>query len=269
MTTLPELVTAPIEDDDEPPVQEAAPAAPPQAVAPTTTCEGCGKTFASLKALYGHQRRNADGTLRCTASPGAAPAAAARPVREAIAAAKAAPPPPPTQPFGSAAAGAAAAEAAIRAIPDGATTAQVVATLSHGNLGVAELVALVCLRGLPPPLEDEEYRALRAAWADSRIEIPTWAMQALVTLAILGPRAMAHPYLGPQLREFFTGKPTPKVASHPQPQPAPQPEPAPQRQPQPEPVPQPQRQPQTVRVDLAGGGHVDLPKGAAPAWGAV
>ena len=113
--------------------------------------------------------------------------------------------------------------------------AEVIARMDAAEIGVPDLIALVCLRTLPPPLSEAEYAQLRMAWRDTNVSMPPWLLTALVTLAVIGPRAMMHPTLGPWLRSQLVGKsadpeppprPTPIVTPVPDPEPmAPDPKP--------------------------------------------
>ena len=109
------------------------------------------------------------------------------------------------------------------------------ARMSAEEVGVPDLIALVCLRALPPPLSDEEYQALRMAYRDRGVQLPPWLMTLVVTLAVLGPRVAAHPVAGPWLREQLVGKrgqpkPKPKPSNvRPIVTPAPEPEPKPEQ----------------------------------------
>lgn len=211
------------------PASQAGAAAPPQVELPPSSppepehgggehsCEKCGKGFATKAGMHGHRRwclRKAD-----------------PPARKKISSAADAAPPSASEPA-SVDDAVKAAAAALDGVGEDATTAEVLGKLAKGGIGVAELIALACYRALPPKLEEAEYRALRGVWSDSQIELPQWAMQLLVTLAIIGPRAMAHPWLGPQIRALFVpSSPAPRtsaaVQTPPPPPPAPPPSPPP------------------------------------------
>lgn len=113
---------------------------------------------------------------------------------------------------------------------EGGTVVDVMARMDAGQVGVPDLIALVCLRALPPPLSDQEYEALRMAYRERNITLPPWLMTLVVTMAVLGPRVAAHPVAGPWLREQLVGK---RVKPKPQPM---RPPPPPPPQPKPEPA---------------------------------
>lgn len=216
------------------PASQAGAAVPPPAEPPPSNppppagehrCEKCGKGFPTKSGMHGHRRwclRKADPPARRKISTAADAAADAEPA--------------PAERPASVEDAVKAAAAALDGVDGDATTAEVLGKLSHGGIGVAELIALACYRALPPPLTDPEYQALRGVWSESQIELPQWAMQLLVTLAIIGPRAMAHPWLGPQIRALFVpSKPAaaavapPRRQDPPPPPPPPEPEPAPSK----------------------------------------
>lgn len=97
------------------------------------------------------------------------------------------------------------ADAAEGLIGDSGSVVEVIAKMEADSVGIPDMIALVCLRALPPPLSDDEYRMLRVAYKDNEITISPWLMTALITLAVLGPRSLAHPQLGPWIREKLTG----------------------------------------------------------------
>jgi hypothetical protein len=129
------------------------------------------------------------------------------------------PPPPPEPPkklddflSETAADGAARAASLIDDVSGaGGGVVETIARMDAAEVGVPDLIALVCLRALPPPLTDAEYASLRMAWRDNKVAIPPWLMTLLVTLAVLGPRAVMHPVVGPWLREKLIG-PSEKAA---------------------------------------------------------
>lgn len=213
-----------------PPPVEPSPSVPPAA---EHRCEKCGKGFASKAGMHGHRRwclRKAD-----------------PPARKKISTAADAEPAPAEQPA-SVDEAVKAAAAALDGIDGDATTAEVIGKLSHGGIGVAELIALACYRALPPPLTDAEYQALRGVWSESQLELPQWAMQLLVTLAIIGPRAMAHPWLGPQIRALFVPS-KPNAPKRVDPPPAAKPPPV-DSGPPPPPQPSKPAAPQRTAADL-------------------
>lgn len=97
------------------------------------------------------------------------------------------------------------ADAAEKLVGESGSVVEVIAKMEADSVGIPDMIALVCLRALPPPLSDDEYRMLRVAYKDNEITIPPWLMTVLITLAVLGPRSLAHPQLGPWLREKLTG----------------------------------------------------------------
>lgn len=180
---------------------------------PPVDCEHCGRRFKNPGGLGAHKRF-------CKAAP----------------AAKVKPAPAPAPPIkldewladqtpeeGAQRAAAVVDEVAAK---DGGVV-EVIARMEAAEVGIPDLIALVCLRALPPPLSDAEYAALRVAWKDSQLAIPPWLMTLMVTLAVIGPRAMMHPQLGPWIRAQLVGKPKaePRAAARPAPIVTPAPEP--------------------------------------------
>ena len=214
----------------EPVVQAATPPATESggSLSSGHACNWCGKICKSKGGLVRHQQS-------CKARPADIPP----PVGRRAAAAASAPPLPPAKKLDqwTATEGAERAAAMVDAVSeDGGTVVDVMARMTAEEVGVPDLIALVCLRALPPPLSDEEYQALRMAYRDRGVQLPPWLMTLVVTLAVLGPRVAAHPVAGPWLREQLVGKrgkPKPK----PQPKPSnvrpivtPAPEPKPEQQ---------------------------------------
>jgi len=225
----------------------AEPAPPSAGPAPAGfSCEWCGKSCKSKGALVRHKQA-------CKARPAHIPPPVGRRKRAKMAEAKAAPPPPRPastnsdegQPLPkpkrldewSAEEG---AERAARMVDEvsaeGGSVVDVMARMDAGTVGVPDLIALVCLRALPPPLTDEEYSALRMAYKDREVKLPPWLMTLVVTLAVLGPRVAAHPVAGPWLREQLVGK---RKKAKPEPEPM-KPPPPPPPKPKPEPQPEPE-----------------------------
>ena len=228
---------------------------------PAAVCDKCGKGFPSAQSMGGHKRH-------CKAIPAAGRPKAA-PIPAASWTAQAARE-RGVDLAGDAVAGAAAAEAAIhRAADSGGGTAAIVAELAKAKLGVAQLLALACLRAFPPPLEDAEYTALDAVWSGSQLELPQWVMQALVTAAIMGPRLLAHPIIGEQIKAFF-GLGGGKAVAKPIAAGAAAPAPAPAQDAAPAQAPAasgraPSKKP-AESVQTADGVTVIMPRGAAAAW---
>jgi hypothetical protein len=183
---------------------------------PPVDCEWCGKRCKNPGGLGSHKRH-------CKKRPDAGKVKPAPPM-----------PPPRKLDEWTAAEGAEKAEALIDSVTgaDGGVV-EVIARMDAAEVGVPDLIALVCLRALPPPLSNEEYAALRMAWKDNKVAIPPWLMTVLVTLAVLGPRAASHPVAGPWLRKQLLGTagdesaPEPEPIVPPAPRPAPAPEPTP------------------------------------------
>jgi hypothetical protein len=241
------------------PSPETVAAADPSPVA--ATCPKCGKGFDSRQAMGGHKRHCK--AIPPEGRPKATPIPAASWTADAAATAGA-------DPASASVQAAAAAEAAVhRAADSGGGTAAIVGELARANIGISELVALACLRALPPPLTDEEYKALRTVWADSALEVPQWVMQAVVTAAILGPRLIAHEVIGPQIKAFFgIGQPPKARPVSPQApiQASPQ---APPVQPPIQPPPPGRKPVATATMETGEGVQVKVPRNAVDAWGAV
>jgi len=222
----------------------AAEPAPPSAgpVPAGFSCEWCDKTCKSKGALVRHKQA-------CKARPAHIPAPVGRRKKAKT---DEAPPPPRPAPASSdedrplpkpqrldewsAEEGADRAARMVDEVSaEGGSVVDVMARMDAGAVGIPDLIALVCLRALPPPLTDEEYSALRMAYKDREVKLPPWLMTLVVTLAVLGPRVAAHPVAGPWLREQLVGKrkkaPEPEPMKPPPPQP---PKPKPEPQPEPE-----------------------------------
>jgi hypothetical protein len=200
------------------------------------TCEWCGKVCKKKGGLVRHQQS-------CKARPAHIPAPVGRRARAKAAdidppprsSAPEAPLPPPKRlNEWTATEGAARAAAMVDDVSaEGGSVVDVMARMDAEQVGVPDLIALVCLRALPPPLSDEEYQALRMAYRDRGVKLPPWLMTLVVTLAVLGPRVAAHPVAGPWLREQLVGKRTEKkraavVTPPPPPPPPPPPKPSPE-----------------------------------------
>lgn len=197
---------------------KAAAATPPVAAAVPFKCETCGRVS---KNAGGHARHTKSCKRKALeraaiAQISAPPATPAKPVP----ADDPLPPPRAFDEWRTAAAGAAAAEAAVAGADN---VVDVISRLEADKVGIPDLIALVCLRALPPPLTDSEYAMLRVAYQDQDVTIPPWLLTVVITLAVLGPRVAGHPVYGPWLREKLVGEPVAAVTSSPRPAPPPPP----------------------------------------------
>ena len=221
------------------PVVEAAPSIPSvSAGLASFGCDWCSKTCKSKGGLVRHQQS-------CKARPADIPAPVGRRAA-ATAAESSAPPLPPPKRLDewTATDGAARAASMVDDVSaDGGTVVDVMARMSAEEVGVPDLIALVCLRALPPPLSDEEYQALRMAYRDRGVQLPPWLMTLVVTLAVLGPRVASHPVAGPWLREQLVGK----RGAKPKPSTVPPP-PPPVARPEPEPEPEASSEPDAAEA---------------------
>lgn len=194
-------------------------------------CRYCGKICGNKGALGRHEqacKANPDRKARQRKAPEPAP----RPVAPTISLDE--------WKERKASDGASAAAEVIDAVAgEGGGIPEVIARMDAGQVGIPDVIALVCLRALPPELTDHEYAMLRVAYKDSNVQLPPWLFTILITLAVVGPRALAHPDLGPWLRGLLVGsrKATPATMPEPAPEPEPVITPAPAPAPEPEPAP--------------------------------
>ena len=103
----------------------------------------------------------------------------------------------------------------IRGMKSGAGTTGIMACLAEDGVGVPALIALACLRALPPALTDDELQALRAVWDGQGMELSPGMQRVLVTAVLVGPRIVEHPTYGRKIRALFVSDKPKKVAAPP------------------------------------------------------
>jgi hypothetical protein len=140
-----------------------------------------------------------------------------------------------------------ATDKAAKAVERGASggASGIMACLAEDGVGVPALIALACLRALPPALTDDELLSLRAVWEGDQIELSPGMQRLLVTVVLVGPRVLSHPTYGTYIRGLFVKKKRRAVAA-----PTPAPTPAPTETPTTAPTPPPANQAAPVEVDL-------------------
>jgi len=140
-----------------------------------------------------------------------------------------------------------ATDKAAKAVERGASggASGIMACLAEDGVGVPALIALACLRALPPALTDDELLSLRAVWEGDQIELSPGMQRLLVTVVLVGPRVLSHPTYGTYIRGLFVKKKRPAVAA-----PTPAPTPAPTESATPAPTTPPANQAAPVEVDL-------------------